>query len=113
MLPSAKDEYPNSRQLMMIRTRLLTWPEIRPTIIVAVNAKIYNRMRRDQFAHERRNEAGDGDDRAPHNHPRTEPIELLTFVQHDLEARQPNGKQAEADVIHVRGGRTFQIRRIL
>src|SRR5437764_1328563 len=57
--------------------------------------------------------AGDGDDRAPHNHPRTEPIELLTFVEHDLEARQPNGEQSEADVIDVCGGRTFQIRRIL
>src|SRR5437879_12325562 len=42
MLPSAKDEYPNSRQLMMIRTRLLMCPAMRPTMIVAVNAPIPN-----------------------------------------------------------------------
>src|SRR5207244_13444232 len=77
------------------------------------NAKIDNRMCRDQFAHEKRNEAVGGDDRAPHNHLRTEPIELLSFVQHDLQAREPNAEQPEAEVIDVRRGRTFQIRRIL
>src|SRR5207302_7474382 len=70
-------------------------------------------MHRDQFAHDKRNEAGGGDDRAPHNHLRTEPIELLTFVQHDLQAGEPNAEQPEAEVIDVRGGRTLQIRRIL
>src|SRR6266705_3138443 len=74
-------------------------------IAVLENAKIDNRMRRDQFAHEKRNEAGGGDDRAPHNHLRTEPIELLTFIEHDLQAREPNGEQSEADVIDVRGGK--------
>src|SRR5438034_795045 len=82
-------------------------------IAVLENAKIDNRMRRHQFAHDKRNEAGAGDDRAPHNHLRTEPIELLTFVEHDLQAREPNAEQPEAEVIDVRGGRTLQIRRIL
>src|SRR5207302_10877750 len=72
-------------------------------ISVLENAKIDNRMRRDQIAHDKRDEAGGGDDRAPHNHLRTEPIELLTFIEHDLQAREPHAEQSEAEVNDVRG----------
>ena len=61
----------------------------------------------EQFAYDETDEAHGGEHRAPDNHFRAEPVELLALIEHYLQARQPNAQKSEPDVVNVRGEDAF------
>ena len=54
-------------------------------------------MRVGQFPREEEQEADDGDHREHDDLRRGEPVELLAFVDHDLQRADPQHEEAEAD----------------
>src|ERR1700741_1607112 len=56
----------------------------------------------------------DGDaNRQPLNKQRRKPVLILSFVQHNLQATDPNDEQAKPDKIDSFALRAFEVRRVL
>jgi hypothetical protein len=88
-------------------------PDADGEVPVAEDAQVHDRLGDQELADDERDH-GEGGDRDEPAHPRRgEPVDLLAAVEHDLGGGEPQGHQAEADVVDAALPPRPDVRRIL